>query len=124
MTPKLTNYVNVARHNLYGLPMSEEAAKSEKEQRELDEFRIYLAGKIDLSIRCELFIPAEWSWSEMGCSVHFSVDEKSFELCHRGQECRLLDNGNGDSKLLAILPSEDSQFTDRLLVTIGDALAD
>jgi len=104
--------------------MSEEAATSEKEQRELDDFKVYLAGKIDLSIRCELFIPAEWSWSEMGCSVHFSVDEKSFELCHQDQECRLFAKGSGNSKLLAILPSEDSQFTDRLLVTIGDALAE
>ena len=90
----------------------------------IEELQTYIARKMDISIRMELLVPANWYWDDAtGASVQFSVDGHSFVLAQQKDGCHLFLEADGSKIPLAVLPDQDrQQFTDHLLVEIGDAL--
>ena len=80
--------------------------------------------KMDVSIRIELLVPANWCWDDaIGPSVQFSLDGQSFLLAQQSEICHLFLDADRSKIPLAVLPDRDrQQFTDHLLVEIGDAL--
>jgi len=60
MSPLLRNAINLARNRLYGTTLTQQELDDQRRQAEIDEFKMYLARKIDVDIRLELFLPAEW----------------------------------------------------------------
>jgi len=124
MTSNLARYIRIARHHIYGTPLREEDRIDQQKISAIEELQTYVVRKIDTSVRGELFAPANWYWDDaIGASVQFSIDGQSFLLAQQGEGCRLLHEVNGDKVLLTVLPDQDrQQFTDHLLVAIGDAL--
>ncbi len=124
MTPNLAMYIRIARHHIHGTPLGEENRMEQQRASAIEEFQIYLARKIDISIRRELFVPANCCWDDAtGTTVQFSVDGHNFLLAWQNEGCHLFLEADGNRVPLAMLPDEDRQpFTDHLLVAIGDAL--
>jgi hypothetical protein len=124
MTPNLARYIRIARHHIYGTPLDEESRIEQQKISAIEDLQTYVVRKIDISVRRELFVPGNWSWNDaIGASVQFSVDGQSFLLALQEEGCRLLHEVNGDKVLLTVLRDQDrQQFTDHLLVVIGDAL--
>ena len=124
VTPNLARYIRIARHRIFGTPLDEENRIEEQRASAIEEFQIYIARKIDISIRMELFVPANWCWDDAtGASVQFSVDGHSFVLAQQKDGCHLFLEADGSKIPLAVLPDQDrQQFTDRLLIEISDAL--
>lgn len=75
-------------------------------------------------MRRELFVVSSRSWDdEAGATVRFYVDDQSFVLGHRYDRCNLFLEVDGSKVPLSLLPDQNrQQFTDHLLVAIGDAL--
>ncbi len=90
----------------------------------IEDFQTYIVQKIDVSVRMELFVPSNWSWDDdAGATLRFYVDGQSFVLAHQNECCQLFQEVNGSRVPLALLPDQNrQQFTDHLLVAIGDAL--
>ena len=107
-----------------GTPLDEENRIEQQRASAIEEFQIYLVRKMDISIRMELLVPANWYWDDaIGASVQFSVDGHSFLLAQQNGGCHLFLEADGNKVPLAVLPDQDrQQFTDRLLVEIGDVL--
>lgn len=124
MTPNLARYIRIARHHIYGTPLDEENRIEQQRASAIEEFQIYLARKMDISIRMELFVPANWYWDDAtGATVQFSVDGQSFFLALQNGGCHLFLDVEGDKVEIAKLPDQErQQFTDHLLVAIGDAV--
>ena len=124
MTSNLARYIQIARHHIYGTPLDKEARMEQQRVSAIEDFQTYIVQKLDISVRRELFVPANWYWDDaIGASVQFSVDDHSFVLAHQNERCHLFLEANGGKLPLALLPDQDrQQFTDHLLVAIGDAL--
>ena len=124
MTPNRARYIQIARHNINGTPLDEANRIDQQRASAIEELQIYLARKMDISIRMELFVPANWDCDDAtGATVRFSVDSQSFLLAYQSERCHLFKEVNGSKVPLAVLPDQDrQQFTDHLLVAIGDAL--
>lgn len=124
MTQNLARYIQIARHHIYGTPLDEEARQEQQRVSAVEDFQTYIVQKLDVSVRMELFVPSNWSWDDdAGATVRFYVDGQSFVLAHQNERCNLFLEVNGDKVPLAVLPDQDKQqFTDHLLVAIGDAL--
>ena len=118
MTPELARYIRVARNQIYGTPIDEEA---ERRSVALQAFRGFLARKIELEVRFELFHETSWQSDAGGCSLRFSVDEQQFLLLQRGKECELYQGAQTKMALLAVL-ADDEAFQDRFLIAIDDCL--
>ena len=123
MTPKLAMYIRIARHHIDGTPLDEEDRIEQQRTRAIEEFQVYIARRIDFSVRLEVMSPANWSWDETGTSVRFSVDGQSFLLAQENGSCHLFLEAGGDKVPLAMLLDEDKKFADHFLVEIDDALA-
>jgi hypothetical protein len=124
MTPKLARYIGIARHHIDGTPPDEEHWIDQQRASAIEKFQIYIARNMDISICMELFVPANWCCDDAtGASVQFSVDGQSFLLAQQNEGYHLFQEVNGSKVPLAMLPDENrQQFTDHLLVEIGDAL--
>ena len=124
VTPNLARYIRIARHHVHGTPLDEESRIEQQRISAIEDLQTYVVRKIDPSVRGELFAPAKWYWDDaIGASVQFSIDGQSFLLAQQDEGCRLFHELNGNEVLLAVLPDQDrQQFTDHLLVAIGDAL--
>ena len=123
MTPKLAMYIRIARHHIDGTPLDEEDRIEQQRTRAIEEFQVYIARRIDFSIRLEVMSPANWSSDETGTSVRFSGDGQSFLLARQNGSCHLFLEAGGNKIPLAMLLDEDKQFADYFLIEIGDALA-
>ncbi len=124
MTPNLARYIRIARHHICGTTLDEESQIEQQRISAIEDLQTYVVRKIDISVRRELFVPGNWSWNDaIGASVQFSVDGQGFLLAQQDEGCRLFHELNGDNVLLTVLTDQDrQQFTDQLLVAIGDAL--
>ena len=90
----------------------------------IEDFQINIFQRLDISVRRELFVPANWRWDEAtGASVQFSVDGHNFLLALQSGACHLFWEVEGDEVEIAKLPDQDrQQFTDHLLVAIADVV--
>jgi hypothetical protein len=124
VTPNLARHIQIARHNIYGTHVDEEYRIEQQRASAIEDFQTYIGRKMDLSVRMELFVPATWGWDDAsGATVRFSVDGQNFVLAQKDECCHLFKVVNGINASLAVLPDKDrQQFTDHLLVEIGDAL--
>ena len=124
MTPNLARYIQIARHRIYGTPLDEENQIEQQRVSAIEDFQMYIFQKMDISVRRELFVDSSWSWDDaIGASVQFSVDGRNFFLALQNGGCRLFLELEGDKVELAKLPDQDrQQFTDHLLVAIGDVV--
>ena len=124
MTQNLARYIQIARHHIYGTPLDEEARMEQQRVSAVEDFQTYIFQKMDISVRRELFVASNWSWGDdAGATVRFYVDGQSFVLAHQNDRCNVFLEVNGSKLALALLPDRDmQQFTDHLLVEIGDAL--
>ena len=124
MTQNLARYIQIARHHIYGTPLDEEARMEQQRVSAIEDFQTYVVQKMDISVRRELFVASSWNWDDAaGATVRFYVDGQSFVLAHQNERCHLFLEVNGSKVPLAVLPDENrQQFTDHLLVEIGDAL--
>ena len=124
MTQNLARYIQIARHHIYGTPLDEEARIEQQRVSAIEDFQSYIFQKVDISVRWELFVASSWSWDDdAGATVRFYVDGQSFVLAHQNERCNLFLEVNGSKAPLAFLPDQNrQQFTDHLLVAIGDAL--
>ena len=123
MTPKLAMYIRIAHHHIDGTPLDEKDRIEQQRIRAIEEFQVYIARRIDFSIRLEVMSPANWSWEPSGTSVRFSVDGQSFLLAQQNGGCLFFLEAGENKIPLAVLSDEDKQFADYFLVEIGDALA-
>lgn len=124
MTQNLARYIRIARHHIYGTPLDKESRIEQQRISAIEELQTYVVRKIDVSVRMELFVPSNWYWDDaIGAAVQFSVDGQRFLLAQQNDVCHLFLEVNGSKVPLALLPDQErQQFTDRLLVAIGDAL--
>ena len=124
MTPNLAMHIRIARHHIDGTTLDEEDRIEQQRTSAIEELQIYIARNMDISICMELFVPANWCCDDAtGASVQFSVDGQSFLLAQQNEGYHLFQEVNGSKVPLAMLPDENrQQFTDHLLVEIGDAL--
>lgn len=122
MTPKLAMYIRIARHHIDGTALDEEDQIEQQRTRAIKEFQVYIARRIDFSIRLEVFSPADWFWEPTGTSVRFSVDGQSFLLDQQNEDCHLFLEADGNKVPLTVLSDQDKQFADHFLIEIGDAL--
>ena len=124
MTPNLARYIRIARHHVQGTPLDDESRIEQQRISAVEDLQTYVVRKIDISVRMELFVSANWYWDDaIGASVQFSIDGQSFLLALQEEGCRLFHELNGEKVLLTVLRDQDrQQFTDHLLVAIGDAL--
>ena len=124
MTQNLARYIRIARHHIYGTPLTEEARMEQQRVSAIEDFQINIFQRLDISVRRELFVPANWSWDEAtGASVQFSVDGHNFLLALQSGACHLFWEVEGDKVEIAKLPDQDrQQFTDHLLVAIADVV--
>jgi len=122
MTEKLATYIDRARLNQHDA-WTGEYFLGESEQRELTCFKCFIASKIDLFVRVELFPLANWLWSPSGCFVQFKVEGRSFRLVHeQNDETHLLIDKDGRFEMLLSLPDADRRFEDQLLIAIGNEI--
>lgn len=123
MTPKLGMYIRIARHHMDGTPIDDEDRIDQQRTSSIEEFQVYIARRMDILVRMEVFSPANWFWDATGPAVQFSVDGHSFLLAQQNGGCHLFLEAEGNKVSLAVLPDQDRQlFTDHFLVEIGDAL--
>jgi len=122
MTESLATYIDRARLNLHDA-WTGEFFLGESEQRELTCFKCFIASKIGLFIRTELFPLANWFWNPSGCSVQFMVEGRFFRLVQeQNDETHLLIDKDGRFEMLLGLPDADRRFEDQLLVAIGNEI--
>jgi hypothetical protein len=122
MTEKLATYIDRARLNLQDAWTGEDFF-GESEQRELTCFKCFIASKIDLFVRAELFPLANWFWRPTGCSVQFMVENRFFRLAQeQNNETHLLIDKDGKFETLLSLSDVDRRFEDQLLVAIGNEI--
>jgi hypothetical protein len=69
MTPTLARFIQLARHRILGTELSKDVAADVQHADAIDAFKQFLARKIDLNIRLELFSEPQWQWSLDGPSV-------------------------------------------------------
>jgi hypothetical protein len=120
MTPALARFIRLARNRIYGTQLSEQAAAHIQRAEAIEEFKLFLARKIDLNVRFELYSKTEWQWSPDGSSLAFTVDSHRFVLQQIEGGCKILHRVEGQDVLLTSL-ADDGQFEDRLLIPIDDA---
>jgi len=122
LTKELALFVRQARQRLSGVPLDEKDRLSDEQAKHIEDFKLYLARKVALALRLELFLPATWSWHQTGPGARFAVDARNFLLVQHNLDCQLFLETNERQVLLTILRDADAQFEDRLVVTIGDVV--
>jgi hypothetical protein len=123
MTPNLARYIKIAGHHIYGTPLDRESRIEQQRISAIEELQTYVVRKIDVAVRMELAL-SNWHWDDaISASVQFSVDDQSFFLALQNGGCHLFLDVKGEKVEIAKLPDQDrQQFTDHLLVAIGDVV--
>ena len=122
MNEILAVFIDRARLNLHDT-RTKENYPSEGENRELSCFKCFLASKIDIFVRSELYLLANWLWRPTGCSVQFMLEGQFFRLLQQqDDETHLFRDKDEKSELLLVVSHDDRRFKDQLRVAIGDAI--
>ena len=123
MRAELEQKIQEARERLgLGALTGEQRAKQGRTQA-MDEFKVFLAGRIDFKTRVELLIGAQYFWEETDPAVRFGVDNQIFLLVRSEDGARLfVEEAEDDRRELVRLAADAPRFEDWLLVAIGDAL--
>ena len=108
-----------------GVPTEGERVEAAQRQA-IEDFKVFLAQRIDFTTRTELLLGADYFWQETGPEVRFELDGRLFVLA-QGDDgiCRLweeTDNAAPDMASGTNLLPGDSQFEDRLLVALQSML--
>src|SRR5215469_10063729 len=125
MDRKLQEIISDARRELRkasGLALTPEQQREEQQRAELWAMNKFLSNKFDIHQRLELNLKAAIG-SDQSVVAMFQAEDKHFRLARNGnKECTLffLDS-TGDRELIH-LPESDPQFTNKILVAIGDVL--
>jgi hypothetical protein len=122
MRPELKRLILNACARLGGCALSTEEAEENTRRQAIEDFKVLLARKIDLSTRAELFLGGEYVWLETRPTVRFEVDGHSLLLAGGNGECELTEECGGHTMPLARLAVSDPRFEDRLLAALGAAL--
>ena len=118
MTPELARYIRVARKHIYGTSFDEEA---EWEPVGLYHFKNFLARRLELEVRMDLFAETVCQWNPDSCSLQFKVDKQRFLLQQVGERYEVFRRTQGrNAPLMTLVDNEE--FQDRLLIAIDDAL--
>jgi hypothetical protein len=89
MRAELEQKIQEARERLgLGALTAEQRAEQERTQA-MDEFKIFLAGRIEPWTRAELLMGAEYFWEQTGSAVRFGVDNHVFLLTRCGDDAGL-----------------------------------
>ncbi len=121
MTPNLARYIRLARNRVEGTVLSDEERADAEREEDILRFKQYLAARICIDLRLELFIERKWERNAQGCSLQFVVDDYIFLLQQSGSGCKLFQCNNEQLFSLTLL-EDDDQFEDRLLIAIDNAM--
>src|SRR5579864_9381480 len=121
MTPALKRHIRLARHRIYGMPLSPLEVQEEETARAIDKFNGFLRNKMTFDVWLELLACGEFVWSRDGCSVEFEIDDRHFLLTQDIRAFRLVERVEKRDIPLQVFIDDDEQLGDRLLVAIGDA---
>jgi len=106
-------YIRIARHHIDGTPIDEEDRIDQQRTSAIEEFQVYIARRIDILIRMELFFQANWFWDAAGPAVRFSVDGNTFFMAQQNESCHLFLEADKEKIPLKMLSDQDrQQFTD------------
>lgn len=125
MRDELLFRIREARRRIEGRPPSDEDQASAIRREAIEDFKILLARKLDISTRWELLIQGTYIWLETGPAVRFDLDDHHFRLAQEFDEVVLCETGDGPpgTKIeLCRLSTNDELFEDRLLAALGVAL--
>ena len=122
MRAELERKIREAQGRLGVRARSEEELVQGKQSEAIERFRIYLAEKIDLWLRAELLLEAEYLWDGKGPAVKFRLEGHAFRLTRGAGETVLWEETQSGRREIASLTDEDRQFADRLLVALGEVL--
>jgi len=73
-------FIRIARHHVDATPLDKEDRIDQQRTSAIERFQVYIARRIDILIRMELFAQANWFWDATGPAVRFSVDGQNFLL--------------------------------------------
>ena len=122
MNQELQDMIREARRNLRrasGISLSSE--EQAEEQRTLEIARMEKFIHEALGIRIMFSLTPKVVWTENGATAQFSVGDHNFQLYKDGKSYRLSDTeGDRPCELLNISGS-DPNFSNRVLVAVGDA---
>jgi hypothetical protein len=121
MKPKVAELISIARRELRrasGVPLTVSEIEQDRRGKELKELQAFIYSKF--SVSASYALNEEFTWHDGKAVVEFTVDEHKFRL-------RAVDNAfqffavtdPGEIQLLQ-LKGEDPQFSNRILVAIGD----
>ena len=122
MRPELQCLILNARARLGGCALSADETEENARRQAIEDFKVLLAGKIDLSTRAELFLGGQYVWLENRPAVRFQIDGYMFLVAGGKQDCELAEECRGEIMPLARLAVSDPRFEDRLLAAVGDAV--
>jgi len=122
MRQQLQRRIRDARCRLEGATLTEDEQTESARHQAIEDFKVFLAQRIDPETRLELLLGADYFWLETGPAVRFELDGHVFVLA-QGDDgvCRLCDQAP-DTAQPATLLAGDPQFEDRLLVLLGAML--
>jgi hypothetical protein len=89
MTPTLARFICLARNRVCGTPLDEKAAADAQQAEAIDKFKLFLAKRVRLEVRIDLFSVSTWEWTSNGCFLKFEVDGHVFVLRQNGPNCKL-----------------------------------
>ena len=121
MTSRLAGYIRLARNRVYCNSLNVQAHPDALEREVIEDFKRFLSRNVRLAVRAELFSDARLSWHPDGRSVQFALDDDVFVLQQIGLNCRLFHRIQERNIPMVFLVG-NSQFEDRLLVAIDDAI--
>ena len=122
MTPKLEQFVQLARNRVYRHVSDGEPGTEIQTPKAIQEFKLSLNRMIDPFVQYELFSAGSiWDRTQDGCSIQFTVEDDTFVLQETGDFWKLSHRIAGKNVPIATL-SPDLRFEDRLLIAIDDAV--
>jgi hypothetical protein len=121
MTSTLAGYIRLARSRVYSNSLNAQARPNTLGPYVIEDFKRFLSRNVQLAVQTELFSDTRSTWHADGRSVQFAVDDDTFVLQQIGLNCRLFHRIQGRNIPMALLAA-NSQFEDRLLVAIDDAI--
>jgi hypothetical protein len=120
MRQELERRIREAHRRLEGgVPTEDERVEAAQHQA-IEDFKVFLAQRIDFITRTELLLGADYFWQETGPAVRFELDGRVFVLAKKEDGTCCLSEKDGES--MAVLLADDKQFEDRLLVAVGSML--
>lgn len=122
MREELERRIRDARRRLEGATLTEDEQTEIARREAIENFKVFLAQRIDLATRVELLLGASYFWLETCPAVRFELDDHVFILAQSNDGvCRLWKKAL-DKEETATLSADDPQFEDRLLTLLGSML--